>query len=125
MTRPAPTQPMIIHNRSTNSTSQNFTLPRPPSGPDLTMPVISSYQEHQRAKYSRKENNSNRQAGLGQTLREVQTRLSSVPSSFSRMLEEALIFLEAMITNEEDMTSESVKSLRKMLVQTVEELSAA
>merc|ERR1719508_172229 len=124
MTRPASTQPMIMQNRSTNSTRQNFTLPRPPSCPDLARPVSSSYQDHQRAKYSMKENSSDRQAGLGQTLREVQTRLSSVPSTFSRMLEEALIFLEAMITKEEDMTSESVMTLRKMLEQAVMEFSA-
>ena len=116
-----PTQPMIMPNRSINSTRQNMTFPRPPSCPDLSRPVSSSYQ---RAKYSRQENSSNRQASLGITLREVQTRLNSVPSTFSRMLEEALVFLEAMITKEEETTSESVKTLRNILEKTVEEFSA-
>merc|ERR1719508_739493 len=40
------------------------------------------------------------------------------------MLEEALIFLEAMIIKEEDMTSERVMTLRKMLEQAVVEFSA-
>eukprot|EP00092_Neocalanus_flemingeri_P022398 GFUD01024291.1.p1 GENE.GFUD01024291.1~~GFUD01024291.1.p1 ORF type:complete len:300 (+),score=117.01 GFUD01024291.1:132-1031(+) len=114
-----PTQPMIRHNWSTsNTTRQNFTLPRPPSCPNMNRPVSS--QEPQRAKYTRQENKSDK-TSLGQTLKEVQAGLSSVPSTFSRMLEEALVYLETMITKEEEMTSDKVKSVKDFLEKVVEE----
>ena len=113
------TQPMIMNNMSTRSSRQNFTFPRPPSCPDLTGPVSSS--NNLRAKDSRQENSSGK-TGLGQTLREVQARIGSVPSSFSRMLEEALLFLETEMTKEGDMTRERVKSVRNLLDQVAEDL---
>eukprot|EP00092_Neocalanus_flemingeri_P022400 GFUD01024293.1.p1 GENE.GFUD01024293.1~~GFUD01024293.1.p1 ORF type:complete len:315 (+),score=111.23 GFUD01024293.1:132-1076(+) len=115
-----PTQPMIRHNWSTtNTTRQNFTLPRPPSCPNMNRPVSS--QEPQRAKYTRQENSSDK-TSLGQTLKEVQAGLNSVPSTFSRMLEEALVYLETMITKEKEMTSNKVKSVNDDLEKVIEEV---
>merc|ERR1719318_1415331 len=99
---------------SQSSSRQNFTLPRPPSCPNITKNIFSS-QDQQRAKYSKVENTSSDKAGLGQTLREVQARLSSVPSSCSRMLEEGLVFLEAKISKEKEVTASSVKVLRDII----------
>ena len=101
------TQPMVGYNRSTFS-RQNFTLPRPPSCPNMTL----SSHDQQRAKYFKVENTSSDKAGLGQTLREVQARLSSVPSSCSRMLEEGLVFLEAEICKEKEVTAVSLEAVR-------------
>ena len=61
-------------------------------------------------------------AGLGQTLKEVQARLSSVPSS---MLEEGLVFLEAEISKENEITAESVKVLRDIVENILEFREAA
>ena len=97
------TQPMMYGMPM--SSRQNFTLPRPPSCPNLTRNTTSSsYYSHdqQRAKYSRVEKTNTDKAALGDTLREVQVRLSSVPSSCSRMLEEGLVFLEEEITKKKD-----------------------
>ena len=117
------TQPMMGYNMPTSS-RQNFTLPRPPSCPNLTRNSTSSFYSHdqQRAKYSRVEKTSTDKAALGDTLREVQVRLSSVPSSCSRMLEEGLVFLEGEITKENEMTMASVRSMTDV-IETVSHLS--
>ena len=120
-----PTQPMMGYNMATSS-RQNFTLPRPPSCPNMTRNTFSSLShDQQRGKYSKVENNSSDKAGLGQTLREVQARLSSVPSSCSRMLEEGVGFLEAEIGKEKEATAASVKVVRDIIKKILEFCEAA
>ena len=62
---------------------------------------------------------------MGQTLREVQAMLSSVPNSCSRMLEEGLVFLEAEIGKEKEVTAASVKEVRDIIEKILESCEAA
>ena len=74
---------------------------------DITF--YSSSQDQQRAKYTKVENTSSNKAVLGQTLREVQARLSS----FLRMLEEVfLVFLELEISEEKEVATACVESVK-------------
>jgi hypothetical protein len=73
---------MMGYHMATSS-RQNFTLPRPPSCPNMTrITFSSSSHDQQRANYFKVENTSSDKAGLGKA------RLSSVLSSCPRMLEE-------------------------------------
>jgi len=77
--------------------------------------------DQQMAKFTRLEKANPGQAVLGETLREVQTRIKSLPSSFSRMMEEALAFLEEQFKNEKSGISNQIRSLLDTL-QTVKNL---
>ena len=85
----------------------------------------SSALDQQRAKYSKVENTSSNKAGLGQTLREVQAMLSSVPNSCSTMLEEGLVFLDEKISKEKEVTAASVKVVRDIIEKILESCEAA
>ena len=105
---------------------QDFTLPRPSSCQNMTRITFSSSSHDQlRAKYSKVENTSSDKVGLGQTFREVQARLSSVPSSCSRMLEDCLVFLEEKISKEKEVTAASVKVVRDIIEKILESCEAA
>lgn len=80
--------------------------------------------DQQMAKFTRLEKANPGQAVLGGTLREVQTRINSLPSSFSRMMEEALAFLEEQFKNEKSGMSNQIRSLVDSL-QTVKNLHEA
>ena len=58
------------------------------------------------------------QSAIGDILRETEARITSIPSSSSRMLEEALVFLEDNVKTEKLSTLACVKSVSDVL-QTV------
>jgi len=119
------TQPMMGMGYAANHCSRlNMAMPPPPS----PMPMVStqragtahfSLPDQLRAKYSRVE--SNNKNTLGDTLRETQARVNSITSSSSRMLEEALVFLEHNVKKEK---TETLAGIRLMggNVQTLKEV---
>ena len=113
------TQPMT---NCTNISRQNMAIPRPPSFPMMSTQsaasVPYSFPDQQRAKYTRVENTIPSQSALGDILRETQIRINSIPSSSSRMLEEALVFLEENVKKEQSETLAGIKSVSEIL-QTV------
>ena len=113
------TQPMT---NCTNISRQNMAIPRPPSFPLMSTQsaasVPYSFPDQQRAKYTRVENSIPSQSTLGDILRETQIRINSIPSSSSRMLEEALVFLEENVKKEQSETLAGIKSVSEIL-QTV------
>ena len=113
------TQPMT---NCTNISRQNMAIPRPPSFPMMSTQsaasVPYSFPDQQRAKYTRVENTIPSQSAIGDILRETQIRINSIPSSSSRMLEEALLFLEDNVKKEHSETLAGIKSVSEIL-QTV------
>ena len=116
------TQPMVSYN--TNNSWQNMTMaiPRPPSFPMRSKQSgasnLISFTDQPRSKYTRVESAIPSQSALGDILRETQARITSIPSSSSRMLEEALVFLENKVKTEKLDTLARGKSVSD-IVQTV------
>jgi len=80
-------------------------FPRPPSCPD----------------FSRKESNSQskmmppQQQNMGQLLKDVNSSITSVPSSCSRMFEEGLSFLESLVHQKREILVAGVKKLESTM----------
>jgi len=116
------TQPMMSY--TTNNSWQNMTMaiPRPPSFPMRSKQSgasnLISFPDQPRSKYTRVESAIPSQSALGDILRETQARINSIPSSSSRMLEEALVFLENKVKSEKLDTLARGKSVSDIL-QTV------
>jgi len=112
-----PTQPMLGCTGNQPSI-QNMTLPMPwlPPPRNAVTSSNSSFGQ-QRAKYSRVEatNNNHSKAVMGDILRDVQAKINSVSLSSSRMLEEALVFLEKEVTKENSKTLTDIRSVDEIL----------
>jgi len=120
------TQPMMGYY-TTNHSSQPKTamaIPRPPSFPKVSRQSggTAHYRstDQLRANYSRVESNCTNQVALGDILRDIQTRINSIASSSSRMLEEALVFLEDNVKKEKTETLAGIKFIEEN-VQTLKD----
>jgi len=124
------TQPMMGKGYTANHSSrQNMAMPRPrpPFFPMVSTQSAGTahfslpYQQL-RAKYSRVGSNNYNTSPLilGDTLRQTMARINSITSSSSRMLEEALVFLEDNVKKEKTETVAGIKFFAEN-VQTLKE----
>jgi len=88
-------------------TRSNF--PRPSSCPDFTRKQTSSNLSSSQSKMMPQQQN------LGQILKDVNSSITSVPSSCSRMFEEGLSFLESLVHQKREILVTEVKKLESTI----------
>jgi len=88
-------------------TRSNF--PRPSSCPDFTRKQTSSNLSSSQSKMMPQQQN------LGQILKDVNSSITSVPSSCSRMFEEGLSFLESLVHQKREILVTGVKKLESTI----------
>merc|ERR1719342_1252594 len=99
-------QEMQAHHRH-QLTRSNF--PRPYSCPDFTRKQTSSNLSSSQSKMMPQQQN------LGQILKDVNSWITSVPSSCSRMFEEGLSFLESLVHQKREILFTEVKKLESTI----------
>lgn len=100
------TQPMAGKSR------QDMTRPWLPSSSKI---AAYNYFDQHRAKYSRLESINPSKATMGNMLKEVQARINQLPSTFSKMLEEAIVFLEEEVSKDKSKTLTNLSSVEDIL----------